>query len=355
MRKNKILMIVITVLSLEINAQQDWPYSSGYIFFGSSLLDQSQSVNYSLLQHKANGTTFLNSPESVHLRIDNGDKLVIANNGNVGIGTSNPQHKLDLNGGVFSIGDGGNGIPFKIWAGSSGNNNHLRIGSDIGHYGDAVVELYQNYSGGGEQNPGKLVVNGNLGIGTNTPDSRLHIKDGGQQIKLGVGNNTSGYSFSVGVNDDGINFLNNSNWRGFNYANNRDELLKITYLGNVGIGTSNPGSYRLAVKGKIRAEEIKVETGWADYVFKEDYDLPTLEEVEKHIREKGHLINIPSAKEVEENGVELGKMNKLLLEKIEEQMLYILKQEEKLKKQDKRIAELEEKLNQVINLIKSPK
>ncbi|MGW9686766.1 hypothetical protein [Flagellimonas sp. 2504JD1-5] len=99
---------------------------------------------------------------------------------------------------------------------------------------------------------------------------------------------------------------------------------------SVGIGTTNPGSYKLAVKGKIRAEEIKVETGWADYVFKKDYDLPTLEEVEKHIKEKGHLINIPSAKEVEENGIQLGEMNKLLLEKIEELTLYTIQQQKTL-------------------------
>ena len=102
--------------------------------------------------------------------------------------------------------------------------------------------------------------------------------------------------------------------------------------GNVGIGTTDPGSWKLAVKGKIRAEEIKVETDWADYVFAEDYNLPTLEEVEKHINEKGHLINIPSATEVSINGIELGQMNRLLLEKIEELTLYILNQEKKIKK-----------------------
>ena len=100
--------------------------------------------------------------------------------------------------------------------------------------------------------------------------------------------------------------------------------------GNVGIGTQNIGEWQLAVGGKIRAEEIKVETGWADYVFKDTYKLPTLEEVEKHIQEKGHLINIPSALEVQTNGIELGKMNKLLLEKIEELTLYILDQERRI-------------------------
>ncbi len=99
--------------------------------------------------------------------------------------------------------------------------------------------------------------------------------------------------------------------------------------GNVGIGTQSIGDWQLAVGGKIRAEEIKVETGWADYVFEEDYPLPTLQEVEKHIAEKGHLINIPSADEVEANGIELGEMNKLLLEKIEELTLYIIAADKK--------------------------
>ena len=100
--------------------------------------------------------------------------------------------------------------------------------------------------------------------------------------------------------------------------------------GNVGIGTEDPGTdWKLAVNGKIRSKEIKVETGWADYVFEKDYPLPTLQEVEKHIVEKGHLINIPSADEVEANGIELGEMNKLLLEKIEELTLYIIAADKK--------------------------
>ncbi len=109
--------------------------------------------------------------------------------------------------------------------------------------------------------------------------------------------------------------------------------------GNVGIGTSSPGTYKLAVNGNIRAKEVKVETGWADYVFEKGYHLPSLEEVEKHINEKGHLINIPSASEVQVNGIDLGDMNRLLLEKIEELTLYIIEQE-------KRIQILEKNNNQ---------
>lgn len=100
--------------------------------------------------------------------------------------------------------------------------------------------------------------------------------------------------------------------------------------GNVGIGTTNIGTWQLAVGGKIRTEEIKVEPDWADYVFQNGYDLPTLQEVEEHIEKKGHLINIPSAAEVEANGIELGEMSKLLLEKIEEITLYVIQHEKRI-------------------------
>ncbi|SNR62861.1 hypothetical protein SAMN04488009_2832 [Maribacter sedimenticola] len=112
-------------------------------------------------------------------------------------------------------------------------------------------------------------------------------------------------------------------------ANGQD----INYMsGKVGIGTTMPGNYELAVNGEIRAKEIKVETAnWPDYVFTKNYKLLSLEEVQKHIDKNGHLPNIPSATEIETNGVELGEMNRLLLEKIEELTLYIIRQEERIK------------------------
>ncbi len=114
--------------------------------------------------------------------------------------------------------------------------------------------------------------------------------------------------------------------------------------GNVGIGTTAPDS-KLAVNGDIHAQEVKVDlVGWPDYVLKEGYDLPSLKEVEQHIREKGHLINIPSATEVEENGIQLGEMNKLLLEKIEELTLYTIHQEEKLTEKEMQIMVLRDEL-----------
>lgn len=112
---------------------------------------------------------------------------------------------------------------------------------------------------------------------------------------------------------------------------------------NIGIGTNlftdGSDNYRLSVNGAVRAHRVKVYTTWADFVFEEGYKLPTLDEVEKHINENGHLKDIPSAEEVEKNGIELGEINKLLLQKIEELTLYLIEVNKELVKVKKQLNE----------------
>jgi len=119
------------------------------------------------------------------------------------------------------------------------------------------------------------------------------------------------------------------------------EAVRIASSGYVGIGTKNPDQM-LTVDGKIHAQEIIVNLNipQPDYVFEPDYNLPTLDQVERHIQEKKHLPGIPLASEVAENGVSLGEMQAKLLEKIEELTLYTLQQQKEIESLRLDLAEL---------------
>lgn len=102
-------------------------------------------------------------------------------------------------------------------------------------------------------------------------------------------------------------------------------LFQVRENGNVGIGTTNPGNFKLAVEGAIGARQIVVtQNAWADFVFQDHYRLKPLHEVEKFIKENRHLPDVPSEKDVLKDGVNLGNMDAVLLQKIEEMTLYII-------------------------------
>jgi hypothetical protein len=105
----------------------------------------------------------------------------------------------------------------------------------------------------------------------------------------------------------------------------------------VSIGTTlNPTGYMFAVNGSAIATSMTVQgyTSWPDYVFKPSYTLPTLTEVKTYIEQNHHLPEIPTAEQIEKEGLNLGEMNKLLVKKVEELTLYLIEKDKEIKSQN---------------------
>ena len=139
---------------------------------------------------------------------------------------------------------------------------------------------------------------------------------------------------------------------GINFAANASVKMAINANGNVGIGTTAPDE-KLTVKGKIHTQEVRVDLLGPlvpDYVFANDYKLKSLDEVEAYTKKNSHLPEIPSAKEIEKNGLMLAEMNMSLLKKIEELTLYSIEQNKKIDAQTKEIESLKDLVLRVTKL-----
>ncbi|MEQ9413812.1 MAG: tail fiber protein, partial [Cyclobacteriaceae bacterium] len=199
-----------------------------------------------------------------------------------------------------------------------------------------------------------LMPGGNVGIGTTSPNARLQINGvGASNIDLRVNGRIvtgdSGNSGGMWVNGAQTMFMGQSGSSLMGFYNGGAWRLVADNNGNVGIGTESPDS-KLTVKGIIHTQEVKVDLNGSvapDYVFEKDYPLTSLEELESYIDQNKHLPEVPSAKEMEEEGINLKEMNLLLLKKVEELTLHLIEMKSENKKSNEKIALLEYQIENI--------
>lgn len=261
--------------------------------------------------------------------------------GNVGIGTTTPNATLDVNGTISMSQFPGLRIA------PTGSSENLGIGT----WSFSGIHFYSTCCGYTDQNNGSIVLyprygqlktrgdawfatdGGNVGIGTTGPNEKLSVA--GNLFLTGLRSEIYGtdrnHMIVLRGRQDGT-IIDETNYYQFGdhvfstggYVNSQVERLRITSTGNVGIGTSAP-SEKLSVNGNIRSKKLIVtQNGWSDYVFNDGYNLRPLAQVESFIKENKHLPEVPTEKEVEKNGVDVGETQALLLKKIEELTLYVI-------------------------------
>lgn len=301
--------------------------------------------------------------------------MIIKSTGRVGIGTSSPEAQLQVNGNLSLL----SGAERMLWSskheGASDHRNYLAPRTADNTAWDWGQEFgYHHFNRA-------WYFDGNVGIGTSGPDSKLEVRaslstdDQFETVAKFIGYRGSSNSqkpmltlatqrggntpieiggiaaYYEGSSEGGIQILTKEN-------GTLNPQLTINKSGSVGIGTESMFGYRLAVNGTIGSTEVKVEntSPWPDFVFRNDYKLLTLEQVEQHINENGHLPEIPSESEVTENGINLGEMDSKLLMKIEELTLYMIdmnKRMNQLEQENSELKESNQELKEEISTLKS--
>ena len=398
------VLILILFFSFQLSAQQDLEMQNKNIKNVNNITINDPGVNEGIqwLQSSANWTIDV-SPETrtnndgnlnlygtsgnivlwrpLRLKSDlqvlgSGDHYI--SNGNLGLGTTTPTSKLSIRNvgaldGVklldFSESNGESFLFKGNFLGTGASGNSVFIGSNASGYQSNIMTWRGD---------------GNIGVGITNPNARMHLyKDAsGSQTLLILEKNEGDINENSEINLDFVFTDDNTNgtpqarissvantdasngggmeaegtadlkfWTASSVnstTNNLVERMRITSQGHVGIGTTNPDpNFKLSVNGSIRSKEVKVEANWSDFVFYDNYELRTLEEVEKHIAENGHLPEIPSEAEVTENGINLGEMNAKLLQKIEELTLYLIDQSKQIQAQQTEIEALKNRIDQI--------
>lgn len=288
------------------------------------------------------------------------------NTGLVGIGTPTPWARLDVRTAGTSAGDqqGLNvqnpstaaygAVQISLGSGDlgSGNGSASLIYAQRNNLGLGSSLFFWNSDASGIQQPRMTITDGgNVGIGTTTPQSRMHLVQNDNLAALVLESSSLGWG-------SGMYFKNTTPTTGrlygiysssFGSLNIADatagvDRIFIAANGNVGINTNKVSdvNYRFYVEGAIRTRRIVVDQAtWSDYVFDSAYRRMPLEQLASYVQEKRHLPEVPSADSVAKNGLDLGGSQAVLLKKIEELTLYIIEQNRKIEALNERMKAME--------------
>ena len=263
-------------------------------------------------------------------------RMTLDAKGNLGIGVTNPDKKLTIKSNEY--------IGWEYTDNGSGSY-HTITGGGVNPMSFTVSPFSANdpiFKFNGHNGTKVTILNGgNLGIGIPNPSTKLDVNgiiSSRNEIRS-ISSNPALLLNESDVTDKNWHLqVNGGDLKFYEVNDARNNWNKRMII--------KSGSGNVAIHGKLESKEIKVtNTPTADFVFEKDYNLPTLKSIEKYIKEKKHLPEIASAKEMEKNGVNVGNFQIQLLQKIEELTLYTIDQEKKLKTQRENFEQQQEEIN----------
>ena len=269
------------------------------------------------------------------------------------------------------------------------NTARIISGTDGGDLLNGYLRL-ATYKNGNMVEGMRITSDANIGIGTNSPNARLHVRTketvtatfenhlntgadaaikiqgrrsactncdiAGVQFSNFDGDEAGGTEIKLATVSAGMQTSSGQN--GYltfktSQAGTLNEQMRIGQNGQVLVGTASTESldFRVIVKDGILTEKVVIqvegESSWPDYVFAPEYNLRPLSEVASFVKENSHLPEVPSAKQVADEGVNLAEMNATLLQKVEELTLYLIKQNEQLQAQQQEIEALKRQVKAI--------